>query len=75
MKVIKVENVNGVYVVTLRPNIIEMILGKIVIQQRFKLQGQKHVYTDVWRYYRSDGRETGEFSSIAKAIDRFRNSF
>lgn len=78
MKIIKVETApynSNIFLVTLRPNLIEKWLGRKEVVWKFKDSGRHFTFGGGNCYVRSDGEETENNSNIGNAIDLFRRKF
>lgn len=66
----------GIYVVTLKPTWFERrILGKKEKTERYRDKGSSYMCGGQNVYFREDGSQTGNWNSVAEAIDRWRNKF
>lgn len=75
MKVSKIEDIDGIYHVTITPTWIERIFGLKEKVMKFKPKGATFVFGGGEVYIRSDGEETGNGSYIGEALDKFRKRF
>jgi len=75
MKVSKIEEINGVFNVTLVPNLLESLFGIKEKVSRFRTDGTTFVFGGGTSYIREDGETTGNGSYIGEAIDKWRRRF
>lgn len=75
MKVTKIEENSGIYLVTLTPNFIEKLFGKKEKVDRFRMSDSTYMFGGGAIYIRQDGERTGNGSYIGEAIDKWRRKF
>lgn len=75
MKISKIEEINGVYHVTLVPNWFERLFGTKEKTYKFKDSGREYMVGGGTKYIREDGTLTGNGSYIGEQIDKWRRTF
>jgi len=75
MKISKIEKIDYQYRVTLSPNWLERLFGVKEKVWTFRDSGSTYTFGGGTCYTRSDGKQTGNGSWIAEAIDIWRRKF
>lgn len=75
MKITKIEEVGGLYHVTLKPNWLEKLFGVKEKTWTFKDNYSTYRFGGGSVYIRSDGEKTGNGSYIGESIDKWRRKF
>lgn len=78
MKITKIEHdetLNGVYLVTFTPNIVENMLGVKPKIEKFKDSGSSYLFGSGTVYINQLGEKLGNGNRIGEAIDKWRRAF
>ena len=75
MKVIKIEEIKGVYHITLEPDWFGKLFGVESRVERYKDDGSTFVFGGGNVYLKEDGTQLSNSSWIGEEIDKFRRRF